>query len=137
MVKIVVDTYGWIEIFLGSESGKRTKEIIEKGEEVYTPDIVGAEIARKYLREGVGEQEVLERLTVIEESSEIVPISKRIAFEAAKCYMELMEKARLEKLRAPSLFDAIILATARALNAKLVTGDEHFRGMDGIIWIGL
>ncbi|MEM0050310.1 MAG: hypothetical protein QW424_03385 [Candidatus Bathyarchaeia archaeon] len=42
----------------------------------------------------------------------------------------------LEKLRMPSLFDVIILATARALDAKLVTRDEYFKGMDEIIWIG-
>ncbi|MEM0010215.1 MAG: PIN domain-containing protein [Candidatus Bathyarchaeia archaeon] len=48
----------------------------------------------------------------------------------------LVEKDMLEKLRMPNLFDVIILATARALDAKLVTRDEHFKGMDEIIWIG-
>jgi predicted nucleic acid-binding protein len=37
----------------------------------------------------------------------------------------------------PSLFDAILLATARTLGAKLLTGDEHFKGIDETIWIGL
>jgi len=35
-----------------------------------------------------------------------------------------------------SLFDAIILATARTLNAKIITGDEHFRDLDETLWIG-
>lgn len=131
----MLDTYGWVEIFIGSEDGERVRRIVEESEEVYTPTIVLAEVARKYLREGFGEDEILERLDVIDYSSEVVPIDKRIALEAAKCYLELTERAKREKLRDPSLFDAIILATARVLGAKLLSGDEHFKGMDEVIWV--
>ncbi|MEM2729812.1 MAG: type II toxin-antitoxin system VapC family toxin [Candidatus Korarchaeum sp.] len=134
-MRIVLDTYGWVEIFIGSEDGERVRRIVEESEEVYTPTIVLAEVARKYLREGFGEDEILERLDVIDYSSEVVPIDKRIALEAAKCYLELTERAKREKLRDPSLFDAIILATARVLGAKLLSGDEHFKGMDEVIWV--
>ena len=135
-MKIVIDTYAWIEIFIGSKMGEKAKGILQKSEEIYTPDIVIAEIARKYLREGVNEKVILERLTTIEETSEIIPIDKNIALESAKCYIELMEKAKARKIKAPSLFDAIVLATARTLNAKLITGDEHFEGIKEILWIG-
>jgi len=50
--------------------------------------------------------------------------------------MQLLEKAKIEELKPPSLFDAIVLATARLLNAKVVTGDEHFKGMPETLWIG-
>ncbi len=135
-MKTVIDAYAWIEIFIGSKSGEKAKEILQKAEETYTPDVVIAEIARKYLREGMKEQIILERLTTIEETSEIIPIDKNIAFESAKCYLELMEKAKTRKLKAPSLFDAIVLATARTLGAKLVTGDEHFEEINETLWIG-
>ncbi|MEM1509629.1 MAG: type II toxin-antitoxin system VapC family toxin [Thermofilaceae archaeon] len=135
-MRIVVDTYAWIEVFIGGRNSEKVKEIIEGSEEVYTPDVVLAEIARKYLKEGVEGWEIIERLKVIEETSEIVPIDRCIALEAAKCYAELVEKARREKLKAPSLFDAIILATARTRDAELITGDEHFKGVDKVVWIG-
>jgi predicted nucleic acid-binding protein len=135
-VKTVIDTYAWIEIFIGSKSGEKAKEILQKAEETYTPDVVIAEIARKYLREGMKEQTILERLTTIEETSEIIPIDKNIAFESAKCYLELTEKTKTRKLKAPSLFDAIVLATARKLGAKMVTGDEHFKQINETLWIG-
>lgn len=135
-MKTVIDTYAWIEIFIGSKSGEKAKEILQKTEETYTPDIVLAEIARKYLREGMKEQTILERLTTIEETSNIIPIDKSIAIESAKCYVELMEKAKRIKLKLPSLFDAIILATSRTLNAKLITGDEHFKDVHETLWIG-
>ncbi len=47
--------------------------------------------------------------------------------------MDLIEKAGLERLRNPSLFDAIILATSKALGARLIIGDEHFEGTSEII----
>jgi len=135
-VKTVIDTYAWIEIFIGSKDGEKAREILRKAEETYTPDVVIAEIARKYLREGMKEQTILERLKTIEETSEITPIDKEIAIESAKCYLEIMEKAKTRKLKAPSLFDAIVLATARTLDAKLVTGDEHFKDIHETLWIG-
>ncbi len=135
-MKIVIDTYAWIEIFIGSKAGEKAKEILQKAEETYTPDIVIAEIARKYLREGMEEETILERLTTIEEASEVIPIDKKIAVESAKCYMELMEKAKARKIDAPSLFDAIILAEARTLGAKLITGDEHLKDIDETLWMG-
>jgi predicted nucleic acid-binding protein len=85
----------------------------------------------------VKEQTILERLATIEETSEITPIDENIALESAKCYLELVDRAKERKLKAPSLFDAILLATARTLGAKLLTGDEHFKGIDETIWIGL
>jgi hypothetical protein len=29
-VRIVADTYAWIELFIGSEKGKKAKEVLEK-----------------------------------------------------------------------------------------------------------
>jgi len=135
-VKIVIDAYAWVEIFIGSKKGDKARENLMEADETYTPDVVMAEIARKYFREGVEEQTVLERLKTIEETSDIAPIDKDVALESGKCYMQLLEKAKTEELKPPSLFDAIVLATARLLNAKVATGDEHFKGMPETLWIG-
>jgi predicted nucleic acid-binding protein len=135
-VKIVIDAYAWVEIFIGSKKGDKARENLTEADETYTPDVVMAEIARKYFREGVEEQTILERLKTIEETSDIATINKDVALESAKCYMQLSEKAKAEGLKSPSLFDAIVLATARLLNAKVVTGDEHFKHMPETLWIG-
>jgi predicted nucleic acid-binding protein len=52
-MKIVIDSYAWVEHFLGSKKGQKKKEILDNADEVYTPDFVLAEIARKYVREKV------------------------------------------------------------------------------------
>jgi len=135
-VKIVVDAYAWIEIFIGSEKGKKAREELEKADEVYTPSTVLAEIARKYLLEGLNEEAVAHRLRIISEASDIVSIDTGTALEAAKCYMKLVDEAKIARLTTPSLFDAIVLAIAKDLEAKVLTGDEHFKDLPETIWIG-
>ena len=135
-MKIVVDAYAWVELFLGSEKGRKVKEILEDADEVYTPDTVLAEIARKYVKEGAEEKTVDARLETITAASNIAQIDTKIALEAARCYMQLVTDAKKAKLKAPSLFDAIVLATGILLESKILTGDEHFRNLSETLWIG-
>jgi len=132
----VVDAYAWVELFLGSEKGRKVKEILEDADEVYTPDTVLAEIARKYVKEGAEEKTVDARLETITAASNIAQIDTKIALEAARCYMQLVTDAKKAKLKAPSLFDAIVLATGILLESKILTGDEHFRNLSETLWIG-
>jgi len=132
----VVDSFAWIELFIGSERGRQVRDVIGKSREIYTPDIVLAEIARKYLREGVESSIIADRLQVIAKVSIVVPIDAEVAVVAAKSYLELRDMARKNGLRDPSLFDGIVLAVARKLGAKVVTGDEHFKTLQEVIWIG-
>ncbi len=135
--KIVVDTYAWIEYFGGTKVGERVKEFLAGSEYIYTPAIVLAEIARKYIREGVGVQNTSRRLEIIKELSTIVTIDHKIALKSGEAYMELLEHAKKLKLKTkPSLGDAIVLATAQSLNAKVITGDQHFKELEITIWIG-
>jgi len=131
---IVVDSYAWVEYFLGSEKGTKVEKYIESGEAI-TPSIVLAEIARKYLREGIDEKEVRKRLDFIVAKSTIIEMDVNLSIEAGKAYLELLEKVRAEKLKAPSLTDGIILATSRILKAKIITEDEHFRSLSEVIFM--
>lgn len=132
----MIDAYAWIELFIGSEKGFKVKEIVESADEVYTPDTVLAEIARKYVREGADDKTVDARLETITAVSSVASVDAKVALEAAKCYLELAAEAQKAKLSRPSLFDAIVLAVGRTLKSKIVTGDEHFRDMPEIVWIG-
>jgi predicted nucleic acid-binding protein len=134
-VKIVIDTYAWIELLIGSEKGKKVKELIENAEEVYTPGTVLAETARKFLREGTDEKTITMWLEIITAASVITQIDSTTALEAAKCQLELAKKAKMSKQNTPSLFDAIVHATARINQCKILTGDEHFKNLPETIWI--
>jgi predicted nucleic acid-binding protein len=135
-VKIAVDTYAWIELLIGSEKGTKVKELLENADEVYTPDTVLAETARKFLREGTDEETIKHWIEIITNASTVMPIDPAIALEAAKCYLELVRKAKSLKQNTPGLFDAIVYATAKTKGCKIVTGDEHFKNLSEVLWIG-
>jgi predicted nucleic acid-binding protein len=136
VAKIVIDAYAWIELFIGSGKGLEVKKLMENADEIYTPGTVLAEIARKYVREGIDEKTIDARLEVIASASNITHIDAGIALEASRCYSELTTCAKKSKLNTPSLFDAIVLATGRLSKSKIVTGDEHFKNLAETIWIG-
>ena len=135
-MKIVVDTYAWIEVFLGSEKGRKVKEVLKGAERVLTPGTVLAEVARKYVRDGATTRTVRKRLATILEASEPLDLDLDLALEAAKATTQLERSAKASGLRKPSLFDGIVLASARRNDAKVITGDEHFKNLDETVWIG-
>ena len=134
-MKIVTDSYAWIEHFIGSDKGRKVDQILKNAEEVYTPDTVLAEIARKYVREGTEPKVVHQRLEEIGEASNIIFIDTRLATSAAVSYIELEDFAKQNKLNRPSLFDAIVLATGKSIKAKILTGDSHFKNLPETIWL--
>ena len=134
-MKIVIDTYAWIELLIGSERGNKVKELMENAEEVYTPSTVLAETARKFLKEGTDEKTINTWLEIITTASVITQIDSATALEAARCQLELCQQAKISKQNTPSLFDAIVYATARINQCKIITGDEHFKNLRETIWI--
>jgi len=136
VVKIVIDTYAWIELLIGSEKGQKVKELIENAEEVLTPSTVLAETARKFLREGADEKTINAWLEIMTSASVVTQIDSATAIEAAKCQLELTKIAKISRQNTPSLFDALVQAAAKINQCKIVTGDEHFKSLPETIWIG-
>jgi predicted nucleic acid-binding protein len=135
-LRIVVDSWAWVEILKLSEEGKEAKALLEEADEVFTPSLALAELARKYLREGVGAALLRRWLQGISEATEVCQIDIELAIESARVHSELSAKAQREKLGRPGLGDALMLATARATGAKLLTGDPHFKGLPETAWLG-
>lgn len=134
-MKIVIDSYAWIELFMGTVDGSKVKDVLAGADELYAPDIVLAEVARKFSRDGFDENFVSKSLEQITAAATILYIDPKLALDSAICYQELKKNAQKNKLNTPSLFDAIVLATSRLLNAKLLSGDAHFRSLPEAIWI--
>ncbi len=94
--------------------------MIEGGKGI-TPTIVVAELAEKYRREKLS---FAEDLKFILSKTRAVPLDVKIAEHAGPVSYE-----RKRKVKRWGLSDSIVLATAREHNAKIVTGDEHFRDL--------
>ena len=131
---IVFDSYAWVEYFMGSKRGAVAREYLEGGN-IVTPDIVLAEVARKYVREGIDARDIGGRLYFISSHSEVEGIDADLSLATADAWRELEIRARRRKLKMPSLTDGIVLALARKREAKVLTGDEHFKGLKEAIML--
>ena len=49
-MKIVIELYAWVEHFIGSQKGCKAERILEDADDVYTPDIVLAEMLAPKIR---------------------------------------------------------------------------------------
>ena len=123
-MRYVVDSYAWLEYFMGTEVGGRAKEIIDsEADEKLTPSICLAEAYAKILKTEDEEKAELRR-AFIKSRSALVPLTEELAVEAARA-----DVAMKKKVHGWGLADSIVLSTARNRNGKVVTGDAHFRGL--------
>jgi len=123
-MRYVMDSYAWLEYFMGTDAGRKAREIIDsKTDEKLTPSICLAETYAKVLKTEDEEKAELRR-AFIKSRSALVPLAEELAVEAAK-----VDVAMKRKVHGWGLADSIVLSTARNRKGKVVTGDPHFRGL--------
>ncbi len=66
----------------------------------------------------------------IRSSSRILDLTFDMAVKAGELYVQMRKS-----VKGWGMADSIILATARSAGAKVVTGDDHFRGLRDLIFI--
>jgi predicted nucleic acid-binding protein len=125
-MKIVFDTYAWIEYFSGSDQGLVVKEHLEKAE-IITPLIVLLELSYKADKEG---WDMKKFLNFIKLKSEIVGINENFVLKFGRIYNDTRKK-----IKDFGIADAIILTSALEENAKVLTGDSHFEKFDRTIFL--
>lgn len=129
-MRYIIDSYAWIEYFMGTKAGEKAKTIIESLDEKITPTICLAEVYAKTIR--VGGEEMAEKQRVfIKERSIILPLDEKLAVEAAK-----IDAAMKRKVKGWGLADSIVYAAGLVKKAEIVTGDEHFKDLENVFFIG-
>jgi len=130
----VIDTFAWVEYLIGSKAGKVAKDYIDGGNSL-TPSIVIVELRKWYLKEIEAsrrdEQEMQKHFAFIESASRIVPLDMALSLEAGQT--DFMMKKRIKNW---PIADSIVYATARSRRAQVISGDPHFKGLEGVIFIG-
>ena len=120
----VIDSYAWVEYFRGSREGKIAKDYIEN-KICATPSIAIAELSEKYKRENKDFEKdfdfIVSRTKILNLDADIALIAGQINHENKK------------KIKDWGMADSIVLATAKLLNAIVITGDEHFRNLNSIM----
>jgi predicted nucleic acid-binding protein len=128
-MKYVIDSYAWIEYFMGTKAGEKVKPIIEGMEEKITPTICLAEVYAKTLK--VENQELAEKQRIfIKEKSALAPLDESSAVESAKVQTKMKKE-----IDGWGLADSIVYATGLIKKAEVVTGDEHFKKLKSVVFI--
>jgi predicted nucleic acid-binding protein len=122
MLSYVVDAYAWIEYLIGSEAGSEVNTILEnESNEIYTYAVTVAEVISKVSREG---RDVKVAYDVLVNNSQVINVDEELSKETGLLHAE-MRKTEKDF----GLADAYVLATARKLKSKVLTGDKHFRSV--------
>jgi len=120
----LVDSWAWIEYFKGSSLATKAREIIESSQKILLSTINASEIYHFLLKNKPAEAEKLIKFVL--SSSFIIPLDSSIALKAAKIKYD-------KKI---GLADAIVIATAEENNAMILTGDDDFKDIKNVIYIG-
>ncbi len=124
----MVDAWAWVEYLIGSEFGTKLKEVLdEDSSEVYTCAITLAEVISKVAREG---RDVEAAYTMLLSNSQVINVNEELSKHAGLLHCEMRRS-----LKDFGLADAYVLATARKLKAKVLTGDMHFKDVKEAVLI--
>ena len=128
MSRFTIDAWAWIEYLIGSEYGSKVNEVLEDdSSEVYTCAVTLAEVVSKVAREG-RDAEVAYSLLL--SNSQIVDADEELSKYAGLFHAEMRQKEKDF-----GLADAYVLATARKLKSKVLTGDLHFKNVKDAVLI--
>src|SRR3989344_6099066 len=126
-MKYVIDAYAWIEYLEGSRAGEKVRKILQDNNEIFSLNLTISEVVSRIKRKG-SDTEIAYQ--VIISNSQVAEISHEVAKEAGLLHAETRKT-----IKDFGIADSLILALARELNAKIITGDEHFRNFKEAILI--
>lgn len=123
MSVFLVDTCGWIEWLTDGGLASRFEPYLSDQANLVVPTLVQFELYKWVCRER-DEATALNVIGVTEAAASVTPLDTPLALQAARLATE-------HKL---AMADAIIFATAQRTSAQLVTSDNHFAALPGVIY---
>lgn len=124
---ILVDSHAWIEFLKGTPAGAKVLELVKSEPRIFSSSLSLYEVHYR-LAETRGEKTAEEAMQTILTASRTVGVNDEIAVLAAKLRKQLAR-------RGAGAVDCLIYATAKKHGLKVLTGDPHFRGLDGIVFL--
>jgi predicted nucleic acid-binding protein len=119
----VVDSSCWLEYFGAGPYGDHYAPLIQDSASLLVPVICIYEVFKQVAQQR-DEEEALKAIGLMT-TGQIVELSLEIAISSASLSIQH---------RLP-MADSMILATARHHGAILWTQDEHFKGLEGVVYI--
>jgi len=127
-MKCIIDSYAWIEYLEGSKLGEKVHEVItNENNNVFSINLTIAEVISRVKRKK-GNVEIAYRAIV--SNSKIIEITPKTAKKAGLFHAEIRQKVKTF-----GLVDSLIFVLAKELDAKILTGDPHFKGFKEAVLI--
>ncbi|MBI2044707.1 PIN domain-containing protein [Candidatus Pacearchaeota archaeon] len=127
-MKCIIDSYAWVEYFIGSEKGKVLRKLfLDKNNNFFTVECCLAEIKGWALRNSKDFSKFFE---IIKRNSKKLLITEEDWISSAE---ERFKQRKTQKDF--GLIDSIILSKQKELNCKIITGDKHFKEMRDVVFI--
>jgi len=120
---IVVDSSGWLEFLTDGVLADVYAAHLRQPKQVLTPTIVVYEVY-KHAKRLLSEEDAVDAVAAMQKT-QLIPLSNELALTAAD--LSLAHKLPMA--------DAIVLATAQAHNAEVVTSDSDFENVPGVTYI--
>jgi len=119
---ILLDTCGWIEWLADGDLADKFQFYLEDTQSLIVPTIVQFELY-KWLERNSGEEAAMKAIARTTRSK-VVDLDTSTALLAAE----------LSRDHGLSVADAVIYASARKHHADLITSDDHFDGLAGVVY---
>jgi len=115
-MSLMLDTYAIIELFRGSDKGTKVKKLLGADDDI-SMSVLSLYETGTVLERDIGIKGTKKYLRSIQTYYDIIDIDKEIALSAVKLRRDF---------KLPSI-DCLIYASSRSINAKLITGCNHFK----------
>lgn len=127
-MEYLIDSYAWIEYFIGSAKGEKLRQLLLTRSNTFSTIICSfAEIRGWSLKNN---KDFNEPSRIICANSTILQLNERDWIKAAE------ERFMQQKTQKDfGLIDAAILIKQKERNCKIVSGDKHFKGKDGVVYL--
>lgn len=123
---VVFDTFAWVDYFLDTKNAKTIENYLEN-EDVITPSIVLLELSYKANKEN---WDFKKCLSFIKVKSRILGFNETFVLRFGEIYNSVKKQ-----VKGIGLADCIILTTTILNNAKVLTGDPHFKNIENVIFL--
>lgn len=125
----IIDTYTWVEYFIGSKQGAKLQELFDNLRNKFiTMECSLSELRGYCLKNNFNFEQMY---SVVEKNSLVLPVLREHWINAAKIKHEIRKK--IERF---GLIDSILVAKQKELDCKIVTGDHHFKNLKNIVFVG-
>ncbi len=127
MTRFILDSWAWMEYFVGSKPGLAVKRHLEEGE-AFTHSVTISEVISKLRRQGKDTEDARQAFAAL---PKVIDTDRSAAAKVGELYA-----AMRNDVPNFSLADAFVLEAARRMELKVLTGDPDFRRVKEAVFVG-